>query len=78
MPLGSLSVTTTWRSWGSAHCLRQAVRHSFERARVPDLLYCVPVLGLDGVVLVDDRHRPRALGWGGCGVVAAEARRAHE
>ena len=58
--------------------LRQAVGHSFEHARVPDLLDRIPVLGLDGVFLVDDRDPPVALGRSGRGVVLAEAGCARE
>lgn len=63
---------------GQRHRLRQAVRHPFEHARVHDLLHRIPVLGPDGVVLVDDRDPPLALGPSGRGVVIAEAGRAPE
>ena len=62
---------------GQCHCLRQSVRHSFEHARVFDLLYYVPVLGHDGVVLINNRHPSLTLGLSGRGV-AAGARRAYD
>jgi hypothetical protein len=48
------------------------------RARVPDLLYYVPVLGLDGIVLVNDCYPPLTLASDGRGVVFAETRRSHD
>src|SRR5262249_13433574 len=56
----------------------QAVCNSVEHARVTDLLYCVPVLRLYGVVLVDDRDPPLARGSSGRRVVAARTGRTHE
>jgi hypothetical protein len=78
MPLGSLSVTTTWRSWGSATAF---VRRSAIRSNTAEFLIffsCFPVLGLDGVILINNRDPPLALDPGGRGVLVAGARRAHD
>jgi len=73
--LGKLIGDDDLEVFGERYCFGQTVHHSFEHARIPDLLYCVPVLGLDGVILINNRGSALALSCNRRGV-AAGARRA--
>jgi len=55
-PFGSLVGDENLELVWQRYCFRQAVRHAFEHARVPDLIYCVAVFSQDCVVLVNERE----------------------